>query len=174
MFFQMSPAEDKKPDVERLIEEYSKSLIRICYMILKDEQLAEEAAFDTLYKAYKNYSSFRGQSSEKTWINSIAINTCKSYMRKSSYKELAAGNYISLAYPSEEDVAEPFRSDESIALLNAVYSLPTKYKNVILLRYYQQMTVSEIAKALKEKENTISVRIKRAKELLKELLKEEF
>ena len=95
-------------------------------------------------------------------------------MRKSSYKELAAGNYISLAYASEEDVAEPFRSDESIALLNAVYSLPTKYKNVILLRYYQQMTVSEIAKALKEKENTISVRIKRAKELLKELLKEEF
>ena len=85
-------------------------------MILKDEQLAEEAAFDTLYKAYKNYSSFRGQSSEKTWINSIAINTCKSYMRKSSYMELLAGNYISLAYASEEDVAEPFRSDESIAL----------------------------------------------------------
>lgn len=143
-------------------------------MILKDEQLAEEAAFDTLYKVYKNYKSFRGDSSEKTWITRIAINTCKSYMRKASYKEIAAGNYISLAYASEEELAEPFRSDESIALLNAVYSLPMKYKKVILLRYYQEMKVCEIAKVLKEKENTISVRIKRAKEMLKELLKEDF
>lgn len=95
-------------------------------------------------------------------------------MRKASYKEIAAGNYISLAYASEEELAEPFRSDESIALLNAVYSLPMKYKKVILLRYYQEMKVCEIAKVLKEKENTISVRIKRAKEMLKELLKEDF
>ncbi|NLZ47174.1 MAG: sigma-70 family RNA polymerase sigma factor [Clostridiales bacterium] len=174
MFFIMPSAENKIPDIEILIEEYSKSLIRICYMILKDEQLAEEAAFDTLYKAYKNYKNFRRDCSEKTWITSIAINTCKTYMRKSAYKEIASGNYISLAYASEEEMAEPFRSDDSIALLNAIYALPIKYKQVILLRYYQEMTVSEIAKALKEKENTISVRIKRAKEMLKELLKEEF
>ena len=60
MFFVLPLAEERKPDIERLIEEYSKPLMRMCYMILKDEQLAEEAAFDTLYKVYKNYKSFRG------------------------------------------------------------------------------------------------------------------
>jgi len=164
---------ETKPDIDRLIEEYSKELTRLCYMILKDAHLAEEAAWDTLYKAYKNYNSFRRESSEKTWISQIAINVCRSYMRKASFKELVSSNYISLAYVSEDDCTSEFTSEDSIALLNAVYSLSEKYKEVILLRYYQQMTVSEIAKFLNEKENTISVRLKRGHEKLNEMLKEE-
>jgi len=164
---------ETKPDIDRLIEEYSKELTRLCYMILKDVHLAEEAAWDTLYKAYKNYNSFRRESSEKTWISQIAINVCRSYMRKASFKELVSSNYISLAYVSEDDCTSEFTSEDSIVLLNAVYSLSERYKEVILLRYYQQMTVSEIAKFLNEKENTISVRLKRGHEKLNEMLKEE-
>jgi len=173
MFFIFQTEAHIEPDIDRLINQYSKNLTRLCYMILKDAQLAEEAAWDTLYKAYKNYNSFRRESSEKTWITQIAINLCKSYMRKPSYKELVSSDYISLAYLSEDESTMEFQSEDSIALLNAVYALPEKYKQVILLRYYEQMTVSEIAKALEEKENTISVRIKRAHEKLNELLKED-
>jgi RNA polymerase sigma-70 factor (ECF subfamily) len=74
---------------------------------------------------------------------------------------------------SEEEAACEFRSEESIALLNAVYKLPIKYRQVILLRYYQQMSVAEIAKVLNEIDNTISVRIKRAHDMLKKALKED-
>jgi RNA polymerase sigma-70 factor, ECF subfamily len=142
-------------------------------MILKDAHLAEEAAWDTLYRAYKRYNQFRGESSEKTWISQIAINVCKNYMRKASYKEIASNEYISLNYAPEDEAVVEFRSEESIELLNAVYSLPEKYKQVILLRYYEQMSVSEVSKVLKEKENTISVRIRRAHTMLKEELKED-
>ncbi|MFA6940249.1 MAG: sigma-70 family RNA polymerase sigma factor [Clostridiaceae bacterium] len=172
MFFTLITAQESKPDIDRLIAEYSKSLTRLCYLMLKDVQLSEEAAWEALYKAYKGYGKFRGGSSEKTWISKIAINVCKSYMRKPSYKEITS-DYISLSYASEDEEAYEFRSEESLALLNAVYRLPIKYKQVILLRYYQQMGVSEIAKILKEKENTISVRIKRAHVMLKEKLKED-
>lgn len=173
MFFILHTIQEDKPDIEKLISDYSKSLTRLCYMMLKDAQLAEEAAWEALYKAYKGYSRFRGDSSEKTWITQIAINVCKSYMRKASFKEITSSNYISLTYASEDEAVAGFRSEESVALLNAVYALPDKYKQVILLRYYQQLSVSEIAKILKEKENTISVRIRRARALLKDALKED-
>ena len=173
MFFIFQTETHIEPDIDRLTRDYSKNLTRLCYMLLKDVHLAEEAAWDALYKAYKNYNTFRRESSEKTWITQIAINVCKSYMRKSSYKELVSSDYISLAYLSEDESTSQFQSEESIALLNAVYTLPEKYKQVILLRYYEQMTVSEIAKVLKEKENTISVRIKRAREKLNEILEVE-
>lgn len=161
-----------KPNIDRLIEEYSKNLTRLCYMLLKDAQLAEEAAFEALYKAYKGYDKFRGDCSEKTWICKIAVNICRSYMRKPTFKEITS-NFISLSSLCEEDSAYELKSDESIALLNAVYSLPVKYKQVILLRYYQELSVAEVAKVLQERENTISVRLKRAHDMLKKLLKED-
>jgi len=161
-----------KPNIDRLIEEYSKSLTRLCYLLLKDVQLAEEAAFEALYNAYKGYDKFRGDCSEKTWICKIAVNVCRSYMRKSTFKEITS-DFISLSVLCEEDSAYELKSDESIALLNAVCSLPIKYKQVILLRYYQELSVAEVAKVLQERENTISVRLKRAHDMLKKLLKED-
>lgn len=173
IFHTLQDVGESKPDIERLISEYSKALMRLCYMFLKDAHIAEEAAWDTLYRAYRGYSRFRGESSEKTWITKIAINVCKNYMRKASYKEVAGSDYISLSYASEEEALAEFRGLEAIELLNSVFSLPEKYRQVILLRYYEQMSVAEISKILKEKQNTISVRIRRAQDLLKEVLKEE-
>ena len=109
MFFTFQMSHEKEPDIDRLITEYSKSLTRLCYMILKDVHLAEEAAWDALYKAYRGYNRFRGESCEKTWITQIAINVCRSYMRKSSYKEITSSNFISLAYASEDQLSSEFR-----------------------------------------------------------------
>ena len=172
MFFILPAIQDKEPDMERLIKEYSKGLTRLCYMLLKDAHLAEDAAFEALFKAYKNFHSFRRDCSEKTWITQIAVNVCKNYMRKDSFREIAGSDRISLDYASEDMATSEFCNEEALMLLNAVYQLPEKYKQVVLLRYYQQMSVSEISKVLKEKENTISVRIRRAHEMLKKALKE--
>lgn len=167
------PTEQDKPDIERLISEYSKNLTRLCYLLLKDVHLAEDATWDALYRIYKGYNHFKRDCSEKTWVTQIAVNVCKSYMRKSSYKAITNSDFISLIYASEDEVVTEFHSEESLELLNAVYMLPLKYRQVILLRYYQQMRVCEISKILNEKENTISVRILRAHALLKESLKED-
>lgn len=173
MFFILQPAQNEEPDIDRLINEYSKGLMRLCYVYLKDYQLAEEAAWDTLLRAYRKYNSFRRESSEKTWLIRIAVNICKSYMRKSYMREKPDNEYISLAYTSQGFTDSTYSSEESIDLLNAVYSLPVKYKEVILLHYYQEFSVNQISKILHEKENTISVRLKRAREMLKYLYKEE-
>lgn len=173
MFFILPPAQNEKPDINRLINDYSKNLMRLCYLYLKDYHLAEDAVQDSLIRAYIKYYTFSNQSSEKTWITRIAINVCKNYMRKASYRELAGSDSILSGFASNDESTKEYRDEDSILLLNAVYSLPEKYRQVILLYYYQGLNTSEISKILKEKEGTISVRLKRARDLLKEILKEE-
>lgn len=162
---------NEKMDIDRLIKEHSQHLTRLCYILLKDYHFAQDAVQEAIYKAYLKYGSFKGKSSLKTWITSIAINICKNYMRKASYNELSFDS-VALEYVSG-DAAEEYINSDSIDLLNSIYNLPYIYKQVILLHYYEDMTVREIAKVLKQKENTISVRLKRAKEMLKLDLEED-
>ncbi len=67
--------------LERLMNTYGDELLRMCYLYLKDYQLAEDAVQDTYIKAMKSYKSFEHKSSEKTWLMRIAINCCKNVMR---------------------------------------------------------------------------------------------
>lgn len=161
-----------KIDIDKLIEAHSNHLTRLCYIFLKDYHLAQDAVQEAIYKAYLKYGSFKGKSSEKTWITSIAINICKKYIRKSSYRELSFDS-ITLDYVSSAFSVDYDENSNSIDLLNRVYNLPYIYKQVILLHYYEDVTVKEIARVLKQKENTISVRLKRAKEMLKINLEED-
>lgn len=72
------PAE---PFLERLMNTYGDELLRMCFLYLKDYQLAEDAVQDTFLKAMKSYQFFQHQSSEKTWLTRIAINCCKNVIR---------------------------------------------------------------------------------------------
>ncbi|TYQ17673.1 UNVERIFIED_CONTAM: RNA polymerase sigma-70 factor (ECF subfamily) [Acetivibrio alkalicellulosi] len=173
MLFIFTTSDNDSTNIDYLIDSYSKSLMRLCYIYLKDYHLAEDAVQETLFKAYKSYKYFRKESSEKTWITKIAINTCKSYLRKYTNKEIVDSNYILLDYESRDEETKFYRTDEAKDLLNAIYNLPQIYKQVILLKCYLELSISEISKIIKQKENTVSVRLKRAKEILKKELKEE-
>ena len=84
----MSTVQDpnRKPEEEisRLAEKYQLSLLRLCFAYLHDRTLAEDAVQETFLKAYRSISSFRNESSEKTWLSHIAINCCRD-MNKSAY-----------------------------------------------------------------------------------------
>lgn len=170
MFFVLQPAQNQKADIERLINDYSQNLMRLCLLILGDYQLAEEAVQDTLYNAYRHYGSFRRESSEKTWITRIAVNVCRGYMRRPSFKETSFS--IPLQYMEDTAVEDAAEAVEAVTFLNMVCTLPFAYRQALLLRYYQDMSVKDIARTLHVKENTVSVRLKRAKEMLKTTLKE--
>ena len=154
------------PDIKTLMKKYGESLLRMCFLYLKDIHLAEDAVQDTFIKVHKGYPNFKGESEEKTWIIRIAINVCKNYLRSSWWKRI-----------DETVVLENIPSinrDETLqdeALLLEIMKLSPKYKEVILLFYYQDMKIREIAEVLNISENTISVRLMRAREILKVRLK---
>ncbi len=149
-----------------LIEQHSKLLFGTAYLMTRDRGLAEDAVQDTFIKIHKSYSNFNGDSREKTWIMRIAINVCKNYLRSSWWKCINETTVLDNIPSIDRDDA---LQDET--LLVEIMKLSSKYKEVILLFYYQNMKIREIAEALNAPEATISVRLKRAREILKVRLK---
>lgn len=150
-----------------MIDNYGNSLLRLCFMYLKDTHLAEDAVQETFLKVYKNYDKFNG-GGEKAWINRIAINVCKDMLRSAWSRRV---NVVEeLAEIADENTA--VFDEGNTTLIAAVMELKPRYKEVILLFYYEDMKIADIALALDAPESTISVRLKRAREQLKKQLGE--
>ncbi|MBQ8056928.1 MAG: sigma-70 family RNA polymerase sigma factor [Ruminococcus sp.] len=146
------------------------SILRLCYMYLKDKELAQDATQETFLKAYKSLNSFREHSKINTWLSSIAINTCKNIIRSSKYKRTDL-TLEEVEYQLRDTVCD---SDEIMSVSEAVASLPRQYKEVIILRYYRDLPLKDISKILSIPQTTVNYRLLKAKALLKDTLKEDF
>ncbi len=161
-----NPHGDPHREITRLIEVYGNTLLRMCFVYLKDYQLAENAVQDTFVKALKGYSGFLGKAEEKTWLMRIAINTCKNYLRGTWYRYIDPGKALE-HIPCEPD--PHFERDNSLVL--EIMKLAPKYREVILLFYYQDMKIREIGNVLKIPDSTVSIRLKRARAILNNRLR---
>lgn len=155
--------------MQKLIDCYGDSLLRLCYLYLHDLQLAEDAVQETYLRIYRSYASFRGDGcSEKTWMTRIAINVCKSMRRSAYYRHI----FLPGGAPLSEDALStgdlPVWDD---TVLRAVALLRPKYRAVVLLFYYQQLSTRETASALGISESAVSARLSRARAELREQLK---
>ena len=155
--------------LERLMKEYGDSIFRMCYLCLKDYYLAEDAMQETFIKAMRFYDSFLHKSNEKTWLMRIAINCCKNIMRKQWFRlpmlNIEDHQQVDDKIPIEELL-------ERDSLTKAIMSLRKSDRQIIILYYYQELSVKEISAIVGKKENAINQQLKRARERLKRFLKE--
>lgn len=147
---------------ERIVDQYQLSLLKMCYLHLRDQSLAEDAVQETLLKVYRSLDSFQGQCSEKTWIMKIAINTCRDMNRSSWYRFVS---YEVTPDMLPEPSTELEEHDEVLTL--AVMNLPRKLREVILLYYYQDISTIEISDLLGISHSSVSGQLKRAKDKLR-------
>jgi RNA polymerase sigma-70 factor (ECF subfamily) len=147
---------------ERMMSLHGDALLRMCFLQLQDGELARDAVQETFLKAYRKWDSFRGQSSELTWLTRIAINTCRD-MRKTAWFRHLQKN-VNLEDVPEPGYVQAFRDD---TVLQAIAGLPEKYRLSILLYYYQELSQEEVALALRVPLNTVKTWLRRAKELLR-------
>lgn len=156
-----------KENIDAIVEEYGNSVLRMCYLYLKDYQLAEDVTQETFIKVYEKIDTFRHDASIKTWIMSIAINLCKNQMRTHWFKRTSLEHFPELA---TKDVYGEILKNNVISM--EIMRLQPKYREIILLYYYQELSVKEISTILGMKEATVLQRMKRAREQLKPFLKE--
>ena len=159
------PDSRRDQTIERLITQYQTSLLRLCYMQLQDQALAEDAVQETFLKAYKGFDSFRGDSSEKTWLTRIAVNTCRDFQRGGWFKHTDRR-----VTPDMLPVGTVQPDTEDLDLSLAVMKLPRKMREAILLYYYQDMSTEEIAETLGIAQSSVSNRLRRGREKLRKLL----
>ena len=122
----------------RLMAQYKNDLMRMCAACLRDAALAEDAVQETFLKAYRALPAFRGDSSEKTWLMRIAINTCRSMRRDRWFRFVDRSVALDTLPVQAADSADR-------ELADAIMRLPFRLKEVVLLYYYQGMTMQEIA-----------------------------
>lgn len=151
----------------RLMDVYGDSIKRMCCVYLNQYSLADDAAQDTFIKAYEHIDQILDGriQNEKAWLMRIAINTCKDTLRSSWLR------HIDKRKPIEEiPLSFSFAHEDSIALTQAVASLPAKLKEIILLHYYQDMNLRACAQALGISAATATRRLQQAqKKLRKEM-----
>jgi len=146
------------------MQAYGDAILRTCFVYLSNVQDAEDATQDTFLKAWKAMDQFeeRNGASEKTWLLKIAINTCHDYLRSKWFRRVDREKALE-DLPARYLITE----DEDISLTLDIMRLPEKLKQVVLLHYFQRMTLQEVADVLKTVPSTIHSRLKQAEQQLK-------
>lgn len=155
---------DSEGAMECLMSRYGREIKRLCCLQLGDWALAEDAAQETFVKAWRARTSFRGACSEKTWLTRIAVNCCRDIMRGGWLRHLDRR-----VTPEELPLAAPGQMPDP-TLRQALAALPGREREILLLRYYEEMSVGEIATMLSLPLNTVKSRLQRAKKKMKQRL----
>ena len=160
--------EQAEEAITRLVETYQVPLRRMCCLWLRDGALAEDAAQETFLRAYRALPAFRGECSEKTWLMRIAVNVCRNMSRGGWYRHVDRSVEISRL----PEAAVPFEERDD-SLVRAICRLPAKQREAVLLYFYQDMRMSEIAEALNIAVSSVSRRLEAAKRTLRAQLERE-
>ena len=148
------------PVMERLVDEYGTSMLRMCCTYLKNEAQAEDAVQDAFVKIYRKWPGFESKAAEKAWIMRVTVNICKDVLR-TAWKQRVTLVEEYPEIPAQTDVPR-----EEGALFYEICKLNQRYREVILLYYYEQLNVTEISMVLSASQSTVSVRLSRARKML--------
>jgi RNA polymerase sigma factor (sigma-70 family) len=149
-------------EVNRAVEQYADTVRRLCMLHLKSYHDTEDI-FQTVFLKYVLSSvEFENEEHEKAWFIRVTINACRDFV-----KDFFRSHIVPLEELLHQQ--EEFTPDNS-EVLEAVLSLPAKYREAVYLYYYEGYTAVEIARILKKNKNTVYTLLTRSKKLLKEKL----
>jgi len=149
-------------EVIKAIERYSDTVRRLCMIHLKNYTDTEDI-FQTVFLKYFLCSiSFESEEHEKAWFIRVTINACKDLVKSFFHSHVTSLDEL-LEKPTE--IQENYRD-----VLEAVLSLPKKFRDVVYLHYYEGYTAPEISQILGKKVNTIYTLLTRSRQMLREKL----
>lgn len=153
--------EKEKEHLIRLMNDYGDYLKKTAFYMIQDLHIAEDLTQETFISYYKN-QQFQGKSSEKTYLYRILLNHIKMYFRKNKVLITHLDDYETSENIIIEDIAI-----NKLDIARAMNSMDRKYKTVIVLYYYNDLSVEEISKILSIGNSTVKMRLKRARDRIK-------
>ncbi len=146
-----------------MLEKHKNDFYKLAYSYVKTEANALDMIGEATYNALNALPTLCESKYMKTWFYRILINTCKQFLRKNK-KIVYASDLLEHIPTDMED------RDELLDLYEAVHRLAPKYREVILLKYFKQMTIDEISTVLKRNPNTIKSCLRRGIAKLQEMI----
>jgi RNA polymerase sigma-70 factor (ECF subfamily) len=161
--------------IEEFVHTYQLASYRLALSILDDPQEAEEAAQDTLVTALDRLGSYRGEAAFTTWLYTLTLNLCRARLRKRRSRQRLAGilqDVFRLHAETKHPEVELQHSEADAALWSAIQRLADQQREAIVLRYYHELPIANIAQVTGVSERTVHNRLHAAHERLRSLLED--
>lgn len=150
-----------------LVNPYIKQAHQTAYLLLHDYALAQDAVQEALIQIHSSLKRFDpNKASLKTWINCIVVNCSLKQKSKQRFTLKLQDNYEYNHNPEKEYMLK----EEEQFLIDMVKTLKEKYQTVIVLHYFQELSISEIALTLNIREGTVKSRLYNARKKLKKVV----
>lgn len=153
--------------VEGAIEEFADMVYRIALVEVKNKTDAEDVFQEVFVRLVKHIHKLQSREHIKAWLIRVTVNCSKKHL--TSFWNRNVGS-MEDEMPVEE---AGYMQEEESPVRDAVLALPDKYRTVVHLFYYEELSIHEISKLLKQKESTVKSQLFRAREMLKDRLEGE-
>lgn len=159
----MAPLKNKclEEQIAECAVRYKENYYRLAYSYAKNADDALDIVQESVYKAFSSMASLRNHDHIKTWFYRIVVNTSLDFLRKQR-KSIAVGEDVlaSFDFGTVDDY-------ENFDLQEALDNLPDKYRTIVILRYFEDLKIDEIAEILSENTNTVKTRLYKSLEKLR-------
>lgn len=153
-------------DIALLYERYGTDVLRVSYFYLGNREQAEDVTQDVFVRLMETRPMLY-PGSEKAWLLKVALNRCRDLWRSSWHKRVLLGSKVLEIIPDDDHIDNRL---EKQALMQAVNALPAPEREVFLLFYYQGYNTQQTAEILGTPEGTVSSRLSRGRQKLKQFL----
>ena len=154
-----------------LVEQYRDNVYRLAYRMCGNAYDADEAAQEAFVAAWRALPNFRGDAKFSTWLYRLTTNAAIDVMRREKrHQTVGDGEMMELADDADSPQETVERTEQQEAVQKALSTLSEEYREVLLLRYMEELDYAEIAEVLQLPSGTVKSRINRAKAALKAAL----
>ena len=152
-------------EIAELYERHIETVWRVCYAYMKNGADTEDAVQETFFRLIRSGPAFESEEHEKAWLIRTAGNICKNVLKHWWRRRESLEDHSELAGPQREETGD---------VLDAVLSLPDRYKTAVYLYYFEGRSGAEIAELLHKPPSTIRNHLREARVLLRERLGDDF
>lgn len=149
------------------ITENKENVYRLAYSYVKNKDDALDIVQDSIYKAMTHIERLKNPDAMKSWFYRIVVNTSLDFLRRNKKVDTMDHEMIETYSPGTGDIYS------DLDLKRTLEDLPVKYQSVIVLRYFEDLKIEEVAEVLNENVNTIKTRLYQALQLLRVKMNDE-
>lgn len=149
---------------EEIVYTYGNMLFRLCLVMLGNDADAEDAVQETIMKYLQKAPSFKTSEHAKAWLITVARNECRNILRfKRRHEQISLENLVDVSFDATES-----------GIMEALMSLPEKFRLVLILYYVEEYRIKDIARIIRKTPSAVKMRLQKGRKLLDENYRKEY
>ena len=150
--------------MDAIVKTYGNMLFRICLITLGNAGDAEDAVQETFVKYLLKAPEFENAEHEKAWLITVATNKCKDILRFKNRHPVV----------DVEEVKAFAKENSQSGILDALMTLPDKFRTVLVLYYVEEYPIADIARIIGKSTSAVKMRLQKGRKLLRETYRKEY